>query len=128
MEPIIFELRLEFKPQLTFFKFGLRSNKDFLSKIACFSLFVCAYHNLNGILEMTFYWLLIGGCDASTNCGGYACNNDHECLVGLQSITLKTQSCTGCQGAQVITTWNSPSFICFLTKHIMPNCSNSTNF
>ncbi|XP_023349869.1 keratin-associated protein 10-4 isoform X2 [Eurytemora carolleeae] len=40
------------------------------------------------------------GCDASPNCGGYACNNDHECLVGLQSITLKTQSCTGCQGAQ----------------------------
>ena len=72
-----------------------------------------------------FYRPLTTGCDTSTNCGGYACNNNHVCLVGLQSITLKTQSCTGCQGAQV---YKSLKFIIICMFLNQPYDTNLFNF
>ena len=42
------------------------------------------------------------GCNDADNCAGYGCNDsDHSCKIGLKSITLSTQSCIGCEGAQV---------------------------
>eukprot|EP00088_Acartia_fossae_P004629 TRINITY_DN11999_c0_g1_i12.p1 TRINITY_DN11999_c0_g1~~TRINITY_DN11999_c0_g1_i12.p1 ORF type:complete len:459 (-),score=44.03 TRINITY_DN11999_c0_g1_i12:92-1468(-) len=51
------------------------------------------------------------GCYSNDNCDGYNCNNNHTCSTGVQSITLKTHSCTGCQGAQGNTDEDGPFVI-----------------